>query len=102
MAQTAHTPGRVKYPFILDVTNATIAAHPGMHVIRDEAGIVVALCPIYEAPVCEGQFSHAPIVHRALNSYDDMLMALKDLLQIRSGRTAKAARAAIAKAEGRS
>jgi hypothetical protein len=62
-----HRNDAAAYPAILDVTKETIAEYPGMHVIRDTAGRVIALCPLHEEKVCEDQFSFAPIVHRALN-----------------------------------
>ncbi|WPE19906.1 hypothetical protein [Shinella zoogloeoides] len=54
--------------YMIDVTKAAILAHPNMHVIRDAEGRIIALCPLYDENVCDGQFSFAPIVERALNS----------------------------------
>jgi hypothetical protein len=54
-------------PVIIDVTKAALAAYPGHHVIKDQDGRVIALCPLFDELVCEGQFSFAPAVQRAIN-----------------------------------
>lgn len=54
--------------YLIDVTKAAILAYPNMHIIRGEDDRIIALCPLYDEKVCEGQFSFAPIVERALNS----------------------------------
>lgn len=61
--------------YYVDTTKATMAAFPQAHVIRDRQreDAVVALCPINPGPekVCEGQFSFAPVVLRALGVLND-------------------------------
>lgn len=66
--------------YLIDTTKAAMAAYPGFQVIIDshrpavegEASVhgkaIVALCPITQGnvPICEGQFSFAPVVQRAL------------------------------------
>lgn len=58
------------FRYLIDTTKAMMAAHPGAHVITDShaGGVIVALCPITEGnePICEGQYSFAPYVQRAL------------------------------------
>lgn len=60
------------YRFIIDITKKAMEDHPGAHVIKDShsGDAVVALCPITEEdePICEGQFSFAPLVQRALEN----------------------------------
>lgn len=58
------------FRYLIDTTKAMMAAHPGAHVITDShaGGAIVALCPITEGnePICEGDYSFAPLVQRAL------------------------------------
>lgn len=60
------------FRYLVDTTKAAMEAHPGFHVIIDShaGNQIVALCPITEGnePVCEGQFSFAPIVQRGLEN----------------------------------
>lgn len=60
------------FRYLIDTTKKAMAAHPGAHVIIDShaGGQVVALCPITEGnePICEGQYSFAPLVQRALET----------------------------------
>lgn len=77
--------------YLVDTTKAAAsAAFPSVNVIVDqsrkpfegEASVgrrpVIALCPITEtnAPICEGAFSFAPVVQRALECHDDLVAAL--------------------------
>ena len=65
-----HTP----LPVIIDVTKKTFAAFgTGQHVIWDARGNVFALCPIFAEPVCEGQYSYAPLVQTAVNERPALL-----------------------------
>lgn len=80
ISQSQRNAVMTKHRYLVDTTKAAMAAYPGFHVIVDshrpatkgEASVkgvaVVALCPITNgpAPICEGQFSFAPLVQRAL------------------------------------
>ena len=61
--------------YYLDLTKSTFQAFLDFHVIRDKerSDAIVALCPINPGleKVCEGQFSFAPVVVRALLNLDD-------------------------------
>lgn len=64
-------------PVVIDVTKSAFTAHPGMHVIRDASGNVVALCPLQEGVVCEGQFSYAPAIQRSVNAHPELVKAVE-------------------------
>ena len=101
---------KIKTPVVIDVTDATIDRYGDNHVLRDTDDTVVALCPLTDDLLPNGQFSYAPDIQRAVNSFDDMLAALKAVTAALNGRvhsrpalTALSdAKEAIAKAEAAS
>ncbi len=70
------------YRFLVDTTKTTMTFFPNDHVIRDSTiDRVVAMCPITKGtePICEGQFSFAPLILRRLNGYDDLVEVLREV-----------------------
>jgi hypothetical protein len=70
---------------VIDCTEKTMSAHPGHHVLRNSAGAIIALCPLFDRPVCEEQFSYAPLVQRAVNEYAEMLDLLSKVYEALDG-----------------
>lgn len=53
---------------VIDVTKATLAEYPGFHVMRHaDTNEVVALCPMRDDMLEDGQWSWAPALQRIIN-----------------------------------
>ncbi len=67
----------VKTPIIIDMTDAMIDKHGANHVLCDAEGTVVALCPLADDVLPNGQFSYAPDIQRAVNCHSELLAFVK-------------------------
>jgi hypothetical protein len=66
-------------PVIIDCTDAAIEAFPNFEVIRDANGVLIALCPLQDILLSNGEFSYATDIQLAMNNFAGLHAFVKQL-----------------------